>query len=75
MRKIDHVAAAFAELNHKIITDIHARGYSPADAETLATVRENLKVLKDFDIDTDPAPAAPAEPSAAPAAPKAKAGD
>ncbi|MDT8900066.1 hypothetical protein [Anaeroselena agilis] len=58
MRKIDSVAAAFAELNHKIVTDILARGYSPSDAETLATVRENLKVLKDFAIDEPAAPAA-----------------
>ncbi|CUH97129.1 hypothetical protein P22_3255 [Propionispora sp. 2/2-37] len=70
MRKIDRVAAAFADLNHKIITDILARGYSPTDAETLATVRENLKVLKDFDIESDPAPEVPAEAQA-----KAKAGD
>ncbi len=59
MRKIDSVAAAFAELNHKIVTDILARGYSPSDAETLATVRENLKVLKDFAID-EPAVSVPA---------------
>lgn len=57
MRKIDSVAAAFAELNHKIVSDILARGYSPSDAETLATIRENLKVLKDFDIDEPAAPA------------------
>lgn len=58
MRKIDSVAAAFAELNHKIVADIIARGYSPGDAETLAAVRENLKVLKDFDIDEPVAPVA-----------------
>lgn len=51
MKKIDSVAAAFAELNYKIIADILARGYSHADAETLAMVRENIQVLKDFDID------------------------
>jgi hypothetical protein len=62
MRKIDRVAAAFAELNHKIVTDILTRGYSPADAETLATIRENIKVLKEFDIESDPASAeAPAK--------------
>lgn len=66
MKKIDSVAAAFAELNHRIVTDILTRGYSPSDAETLATIRENLKVLKEFAIDEPPAPAA------APA--KAKAG-
>lgn len=66
MRKIDSVAAAFAELNHKIVNDVLARGYSPSDAETLATIRENLKVLKEFDIDE------PAAPAAVPA--KAKAG-
>ena len=57
MRKIDSVAAALAELTHKIIADMHQRGYSPSDAETLATVRENIKALKEFDIDPDPAPA------------------
>lgn len=57
MRKIDSVAAALAELTHKIITDIHARGYSPSDAETLAAVRENIKALKEFDIEFEPAPA------------------
>jgi len=56
MKKIDTVAAAFADLNHQIITDIKTRGYSPSDSDTLATVRENIKVLKDFDIDPDPAP-------------------
>ncbi|MDR3565577.1 MAG: hypothetical protein P4N59_29635 [Negativicutes bacterium] len=73
MRKIDRVAAAFAELNHKIVNDILARGYSPGDAETLATVRENLRVLKEFDIESEPAPANPAEAPAEPPA-KAKAG-
>lgn len=66
MKKIDNVAAAFAELNHKIVTDILTRGYSPSDAETLATIRENLKVLKDFAIDEPAAPAAtPAKASKA----------
>ncbi len=63
MRKIDRVAVAFAELNHKIIADIHTRGYSPSDAETLATVRENLKALKEFDIDSDPTTEAPVAPA------------
>ncbi len=72
MRKIDRVAAAFAELNHKIVADIHTRGYSSSDAETLAMIRENLKALKEFDIDSDPATEAPAEP--APAAKTGKAG-
>lgn len=63
MKKIDSVAAAFAELTHKIILDIHQRGYSPSDAETLATVRENIKALKEFDIDPDPA-LAPVTPTA-----------
>lgn len=63
MKKIDSVASALAELTHKIISDIHARGYSPSDAETLATVRENIKALKEFDIDPDPAPAVTSAPS------------
>lgn len=76
MRKIDRVAAVFAELNHKIVSDILARGYSPGDAETLDTVRENLKVLKEFDIEVDLAPAAPAAVPADPTPAKAaKAGD
>ena len=54
MKKIDSVASAFAELNRQIIEDIHKRGYSPGDAETLATVRENIKALKDFNIEPDP---------------------
>ena len=77
MKKIDSVAAAMADLTHKIITDIHARGYSPSDAETLAVVRENIKALKDFDIEPE-AEVAPAEaPAEAPveAAAKSKAGD
>ena len=76
MRNIDRLAASFAELNHKIVIDIQTRGYSPTDAETLATIRENLKVLKEFDIEFDPAPVADPAPAPAEApAVKAKAGD
>ncbi len=59
MKKIDEVAAAFAELNLRIVNDILARGYTPIDEETLSMVRENLLALKGFDIDV-PAPAEPA---------------
>ena len=54
MKQINSIAATFAELNHQIINDIKQRGYSPSDAETLTMVRENIKALKDFDIDPEP---------------------
>lgn len=53
MKKIDSIALAFAELNQQIIDDIKRRGYSHSDAETLAMVRENMKALRDFTIDTE----------------------
>lgn len=69
MKKVDEVAAAFAELNLRIVNDILARGYSHVDTETMAMVRENLLVLKGFDID------APASAGAAPATKTGKAGN
>lgn len=69
MKKVDEVAAAFAELNLRIVNDILARGYTPIDEETLSMVRENLLALKGFDIDV------PARAGAVPATKTGKAGN
>lgn len=53
MSRIVEIVTAFADLNLQIIQDIQKRGYSHADRETLATVRENLETLKALGVNID----------------------
>ena len=53
MSRIVEIATAFADLNLQIIQGIQKRGYSHADRETLATVRENLETLKALGVNID----------------------
>lgn len=51
MKKINLAAESFADLTISMIDDIKKRGYSHSDAETVSVIRENIQVLKDFDLD------------------------
>jgi len=53
MGKLENIAIAFTNLNMKIITDLQSRGYTHADAETLACIRQNLESLKAMKINID----------------------
>ena len=51
MKKVDLAADSFADLTIAMIDDIKKRGYSHSDTETVSVIRENIQVLKDFDLD------------------------
>ena len=61
MKKVDLAADSFAELTISMINDIKKRGYSHIDAETVSVIRENIQVLKDFDLDSNVSESKPAE--------------
>ena len=55
MKKLDLAADSFVDLTISMIDDIKKRGYAHNDAETVAVIRENIQVLKGFDLDTEKA--------------------